>query len=324
MDTYDFENKRIYRSRRNVTIDRMCRKPKALRRVAYLDTGEALDTQGYLERGYRAENLWAINRNPAEVAELSKTLDKLGLPRVHTVGLDFEEALERRVPEVDIIDFDGMSCIHASLSEQFKRIAINRQNAIYGLTFLAGREQGDERAFLSGFKNSDPVTTSFGRVVKATHRERLWMFLHSAMQVDVRSHGTFEDEIQKHYSEVARLEGRQIPCATHCCCVYWDVYVSTSGQPMVWCAVEVQPHRVLSSRDAMAFTRDGLFPPRCWVERCLQRSAEQEKRGLIKPLHLPELTAEEKLIAPLLDAIGRRDREKNNLHMNIHEALRGH
>jgi hypothetical protein len=50
MDTYDFTNKHIYRKRREYAIDRIINKPIALRKVAYLDTKEALDTISYLNR----------------------------------------------------------------------------------------------------------------------------------------------------------------------------------------------------------------------------------------------------------------------------------
>ncbi len=44
VDSYDFGNKHLYRKRREIAVDRMLSRPKALRRVAYLDTKEALDT----------------------------------------------------------------------------------------------------------------------------------------------------------------------------------------------------------------------------------------------------------------------------------------
>jgi hypothetical protein len=106
MDTYDFESKHLYRRRREQAIDKICSAGKFRdRKVAYLDTGEALDTIAYLKRGYRPQNLWAINRNPAEVAWLTRKLKSLNFPTINTVGLEFEEALFARIPEVDIIDF---------------------------------------------------------------------------------------------------------------------------------------------------------------------------------------------------------------------------
>jgi hypothetical protein len=65
------------------------------------------------------------------------------MPRVNTVGLDFEDALDRRTPEVDVIDFDGMGNIGNNLVFLLQKIAHKRPNVILGVTILAGREGGN-------------------------------------------------------------------------------------------------------------------------------------------------------------------------------------
>ena len=184
MDTYDFESKHIYRKRRETAIDRSLSKPIGLRKVAYLDTKEALDTISYLKRGYKAENLWAINNNPAEMALLSMKLSILKLPKINTVGLDFEDALNRRVPEVDIIDFDGMGNIGNNMAFMLQNITKKRPNTVFGVTVLGGRENNSIYGIIIKTMPIVPSRvchTSFGTPVTARHSLRLFVLLNLIM-----------------------------------------------------------------------------------------------------------------------------------------------
>jgi hypothetical protein len=239
MDSYDFQSKHLYRSRRESAIDRMLSKPKALRTVAYLDTGEALDTISYLRRGYKPEHLWAINNNPAEVAHLSMTLKREGLPMVNTIGLDFEDALTRRVPMVDVVDFDGMSCLHDAVVFMLSRVVKSRPSAIFGFTLLGGREHfttnipapddrnGDEfwrTNYRVHGKNIPDILTSFGQQVNGRHGWRVRFLLEGIQGAGCKSR----------------------ECVVHVQRVVWDVYQSTSGQPMCWAVVDCEPHTTIS------------------------------------------------------------------------------
>lgn len=270
MDTYDFESKHLYRQRRESAIDRMCTKSVILRRVAYLDTGEALDTMSYLRRGYRPENLWAINRNPAEVAHLTRTLRNNRMPDINTVGLDFEDALNRRVPEVDIVDFDGMSQLHDKLVDMLYRITVTRPRAVYGLTILAGREVKDTIYNTALKESKDPTVrdmmrgsswprhTSFGTEIDHNHIQRLMFALWGLYSPRRHEHG----------------RGVSYPCRVHLTKMLWDVYVSTSHQSMLWCVASCQPHRPLKFSDVHKIFRDtnGLCIPECELPSLVAKS----------------------------------------------------
>jgi hypothetical protein len=235
MDTYDFENKHLYRKRREIAIDRMISKPIKLRKVAYLDTKEALDTISYLRRGYTPENLYAINNNPAEVAHLTMTLKKNNLPQINTIGLDFEDALLRRVPTVDIIDFDGMGCLSNKLDNMLNRIVRTRPEAVYGITILCGRESRPSGIWGILIKNiplHKITKTSFGTDINPNHFQRLWLLLNICL-----SGKTGGD-----------IESKPI-CITHIKKIIWDVYMSISKQPMLWVICKIEKHKKINERE---------------------------------------------------------------------------
>lgn len=256
MDTYDFESKHLYRSRRESAIDRLAEGRFRDRKVAYLDTKEALDTIAYLKRGYKPQNLWAINENPAEVALLTSRLKSLNLPTVNTVGLSFEDAITRRVPEdVSVIDFDGMSCLHDSLVDMIQRIVQKRPRAIHAITILAGRESSKSDRYgtfkpgaltdkvlesypqwrSQGYKEvvdvceKTLIPTTFGTKVRTSHWRRLRSLLSDAIGMS-----------------------KDFTCTAHITRVIWDVYVSISKQPMLWCAVKSEPHKPISLGEAVS------------------------------------------------------------------------
>lgn len=244
MNSYDFESKKLYRKRRESAIDRMLSSRRFRdRKVAYLDTKEALDTISYLNRGYRPENLWVINRNPAEVAMLTRKLETLGLPRVNTVGLDFEEALERRVPEVDVVDFDGMSCLHPDLIQMLRRITRKRDNCVFGVTLLGGRETVLQPR---QYRNIDQ--TSFGTKTNPNHSQRL-QGLFNLLLDDGPGKTEFDD----------------YPCFGHITRIVWDVYTSISRQPMIWSVFNLESHKQLSVDQAVNLGQqiEGFVYPQC-------------------------------------------------------------
>lgn len=236
MDTYDFASKHLYRARRETAIDRLANGNPYTRRVAYLDTGEALDTIAYLRRGYQPQNLYAINRNPAEVAVLTKKLKSLRLPSVQTIGLDFEEALQTRIPDVDVIDFDGMGCLSINLVHMLKRIALTRRKGVYCITLLGGRESN---SLTWMFRDSEDkilpassVKTSFGTDVNENHARRLHNCI-NALCID---------DSQKDPNNALG------ECIIHLTKLLWDSYMSISKQPMVWGVVAVEPHTSITAK----------------------------------------------------------------------------
>jgi hypothetical protein len=277
----------------------MCSKPVVLRKVAYLDTGEALDTMSYLRRGYRPENLWAINRNPAEVAHLTRTLEAHGLPRINTVGLEFERALSERIPIVDVIDFDGMSQLHDKMVDMLGRIANQRKNIIFGVTLLGGREMGLEVGDVTGFhvkhvtenRIGSKVTTSFNRLVNPAHAARVETLLSYAFTSQPNSEERFaeferwEETINRELPDVAErmrnsnrrdtsrrpfedmlyeVWGRTM-CSIHVERLLWDVYMSTSRQPMVWVVFKTTLHTWMTRKETAHQNHKtrGLAIPAC-------------------------------------------------------------
>jgi hypothetical protein len=219
MDTYDFESKHLYRQRRESAIDRLAPGNPFTRKVAYLDTSEALDTIAYLKRGYQPQNLWAINDVPAEVAHITMKLARLGLPRVNVVGVDFEKALMQRVPKVDVVNFDGTKPLSQEMADSLFRMAKLRPTAVWAVTFLAAREsRGRFTAPLfkacACCRNGERYRcrTSFNRDVNARHYRRTASILH-----------WFQDSTSRKVKKF-----------------FWDVYLSQSRQPIGWVALSLK------------------------------------------------------------------------------------
>ncbi len=296
MDSYDFREKEGYRARREVAIDRMCNVNKKLRRVAYLDTKEALDTMSYLRRGYRSENLFPINNNPAEIAVLTKTLRAKGFPDVNGVGLDFEDALARRVPDVDVIDFDGMSCLHDKLVAMISRVVSSRPRAVYGATLLGGREQRRSGLFASfirvqkhmrasGDSTRWVTSTSFGTHVSEGHAERVLLLTTFGLSGRMHPSGPYKklsemSEAEKVEDARAAKEIEHSPCRIHIHHLMWDVYISTSHQPMVWVVADCRPHKEFKSyRELLRLCRDTSLLA---IPHCQNVDDELERHGIIK------------------------------------------
>lgn len=220
---YNFQAKALYRSRKLSAIDRLCRTPKKLRTIVYLDTAQALDTQSYLRAGYSASNLYAVNKNPAEVAVLTRRLKELGLPRVNTIGLDLLKAFTRgRLPKPNVVDFDGVSQLCSGGVYQLALLA-DLAPCVVVATVLAGREQGSIAHAVRQLGELESVArTSFNTPVRPSHKARAQMLI---------DHLT-----------LAPIATKLGTCLLHATNTLWDVYVSTSGQPMCWVAASIERH----------------------------------------------------------------------------------
>lgn len=274
MKTYDFPAKDTFRNRRDQAIDAFSPKPIALRRVAYLDTSEALDTMHRLHRGYRPENLFAVNDNPALAACLTQKLDRLGLPRVVAVGVDFERALRERLPAADVIDFDSTSNLHEKLPPMVSRCCATATGTfVLALTIVGGREgksdffghhlscskkTRDSDGLIAPCDKEGHVQTSFGTVTNPSHLERITALLAGSC------HGWVRD----------RHAGRPCSCGlthkggwrgtseciAHVMDAKWDVYQSTSGQPMVWVVAAMRRHSDEARGRLLEAMRVGRLP----------------------------------------------------------------
>lgn len=284
MDSYDFESKHLYRQRRERAIDAALSAGRFRdRKVAYLDTKEALDTISYLNRGYRPQNLWAINRNPAEVAALSRKLDKLGFPRVNTVGLDFEEALERRVPEVDVVDFDGMSCLHGKLLDMVYRIMVSRPSCVFGVTILAGRESEDRFKPINFDDGGLTLPDELKRQMEIFYGES-YEEVHARFLAEETTNTSFQDHVRRSHecrrrTLLTELGSRQ-PCLIHITSSVWDVYVSSSRQPMLWCVFKTTPHQPIPLHRSDSWAGQGGVPPGCVITQHRERDKQRIQKML--------------------------------------------
>lgn len=265
MKTYNFPTKELYRNRREMSINKFCKKPVSLRRVAYLDTSEALDTLTYLSRGYRPENLYPINLNPAEIAHLTRKIRAAGYSDVNGIGMDFFRAMRERVPEVDIIDFDGTGCLDLEFSKDLTMLILDRPQIILCLMILAGRERDYFREGILEHNQATedrPYHTSFNTEIRASHFTRMTILARLVSGKLVKS--LLDDRPELDTS-----------CFTHVERLFWDVYKSISGQPMLWTVVKYSPHCRISDKEFKKLLRvtsdiDVLCRPLCVEERLFQ------------------------------------------------------
>jgi hypothetical protein len=233
VESYDFAEKSLYRNRVWMQIDKRCKRPKALRKVVYLDTREALETIFLLDRGYRPENLLAVNREPVEVALLTQKLDRLGYPRVKTAGVEWERAIRERLGghRADILNFDGMGNYSLDLVNLLRSSVHIARPRVVAVNMLAGRETGFASDVLFD-DASDRLCggcrkTSSGKDVRETHLKRAFTIVRTVT-----------------------MAAKGVECDWHVDSWAWDTYRSSSGQPMVWTVFEISEHRNMSTIDA--------------------------------------------------------------------------
>jgi len=114
------------------------------RKVMYLDTGAAIDTQYLLKIGYRPENLYVINYSAGHIASVQRKVRELGYIGVNTVSGDIFDIAQRFIKNgmfFHAIIVDSMTCIHKDLLKQMGELGellVDRQ--VFGLNALRGRE----------------------------------------------------------------------------------------------------------------------------------------------------------------------------------------
>lgn len=228
---YEFPAKARYRRKFWNAVDRLLpHVPVRKRVVVVLDTADALEVRELLRRRYRPENIHAVNRNPAIIAHCTRTLRDLGLPTVHTHGVDFLQALQQVAQEtpVHVANFDACACIGwgdvktaplTSWQGYLHQVgAAVTYGGVVGHTFLVGRERGEMATILSEESGGKRVVDR-GRSVPKTYLLRLRFALISLSVLYV---------------------GR---CARHVDEIVYDWYRSAAGhQVMMWFAAKVHPH----------------------------------------------------------------------------------
>ncbi len=144
-DGYNFGNKRQYRRTLWNFVDRCFPdKPNSKRKVMILDTSEAGECKFLItQKGYRPENINVVNRNPAELALLTKRLKDEGIFGINTHKGDAFEILDKLVDSIDVVNLDLTGPIKSKLSNELEAIRLHDELFI-SVTILRGRESRKE------------------------------------------------------------------------------------------------------------------------------------------------------------------------------------
>lgn len=223
---YNFGNKRQYR--RNVwrfIDDNLIGVPIKDRKVLIIDTKDGLETRFLIQRGYRPSNLYVVNKNPAEVAWLTRRLREDGLQPVNTYGVDVFEAaasIAKSGVKLNAIQLDLCGSETDGLLYKLGDLAVNEvtsSGAVVTLTVLRGRD------VLAGPKV-------------------LWSTIPGLSTDDARI-----------IAAVDRIKGSASPdiygCYYHIKKFCYGVYKSTAGsQTMLWMGVDLQSHEDAVRSDA--------------------------------------------------------------------------
>lgn len=203
---YAFEAKQKgYREPAWMFADRMCKRPRALRRVAILDTAQGLEVRHLLSLGYRAENILTVNYSAAHLAALTLGLKRDGLPPTTTRAGEFGDVLSKWDSPLDIISFDTTSNLRARSFMGLRRAVGRHQPSVVMVVVLGGRETGHLASSIADVAATiAPKRDSLGKPRPASH------YIRARMVFDLLS------------APYAIPHFR------------WSCYVSASGQPMVW------------------------------------------------------------------------------------------
>jgi hypothetical protein len=228
VESYDFPAKTLYRQRVWAQIERRLRKPRRAARVVYLDTGDALESKFLIDRGYSPDRLLAVNRSPQEAAWITMRLKRDGYPSVKTAGVDWLRAVSERIGgRPDVCNFDGMGRLHTSLMGVCASTVRDASPSVLAVNMLAGREGRVITKLFEAWDKGEkmfgcryhPTKTSYGVEVNPNHGKRVQLLLHELFGPN--------------------LDGE---CCVHLQSVDWDVYTSSSGQPMVWFVADIAKH----------------------------------------------------------------------------------
>lgn len=231
---YDFGNKRQYRRNIYAFANRYCDKPIKERKVFYIDTKEGEETYFLLARGYRPENLYVANNNPAEVAQLTKNLKKDFGIRVNTYGIEagmaFCKVSDQKV-YIDIYNLDYTCTItNRELEDDLYMLGAHILSGkhIVCVNSLRGREGKLEGRKFSEHSNGDREKADDLRAILV----KKYLTFHA---------GVLDDFV----NTVIDISGNIVigRCASHILAQRTGVYRSTAGsQTMMWYAFFVEAH----------------------------------------------------------------------------------
>ncbi len=215
MPSYNSDEKDGYRNAVWHRAERRARKPMSSIVSAYMDTSEALESKFLIGRGHSPWNLFAINRERAQVAALTQTLDREDYPRVHTCGQHFPKAVWEGITDLrlkfDVLHFDGTSYPSGQVLFDVAAAVLMAKPRILIVNLLSGRE-----GFWPHAKNlhgESTRRTSSGEAVRETHQMRIEAFMACL---------------------VFAADWRRKPSMPKIERLYWDTYLASSRQTFVW------------------------------------------------------------------------------------------
>ncbi len=209
---YDFDAKQTgFRAPAWMFADRMCKTPRAFRRVAVLDTAQGLEVRHLLSLGYRPENILAVNYSAAILAAMTLALRRDGIEGVQTKAGPFAAAVVKAGGRRHVLSFDTTSNLRSTaFGDLTETIRVTTPEVLI-LVMLAGREAGQSSCSLEVItERCSSRHASNGSAVLASHVGRLKL------------------------SAILALTGPSLGCPGHLVKQHFGRYVSTSGQPMVW------------------------------------------------------------------------------------------
>lgn len=140
---YRFGNKAQYRRELWKFADRcFIDIPTRNRKVLILETSEGEEARFLVEqKGYDSRNIHAVNRNPAELAWMTRRLrDDYGITGIHTHAGEAFEILTELIGDLDAVNLDLTAPVSKRLKEQLESIKVH-DRLFLSITVLRGREQ---------------------------------------------------------------------------------------------------------------------------------------------------------------------------------------
>lgn len=139
---YDFGNKKQYRRTIWNHADECMIKPRSKRRVLIIETSECEEVLFLVSKGYRPENIHAVNRKAAELAWMTRRLrDHHGIVGVHTHAIDVFDLLEKEslIDQLDAINLDLTGPVSRTLMVRLMSLKLHDEMFV-SVTVLRGRE----------------------------------------------------------------------------------------------------------------------------------------------------------------------------------------
>lgn len=245
---YDFGSKRHYRRTVwNFADECLARIPRRARRVLILDTAEAEETLFLVKtKGYHPANIHAVNRNPAEVAWLTRRLASSGIRGVHTHGTDAFKVLHELTPNLDAINLDLTGSVTPKLMDNLASLKLH-DNLFLAVTALRGREklrESDRATGIIGGNGVAGLTLGNGPVAGIpdhllANAQATLLKLLPALEKNIRAKGPASDGLADgmDIQRIVSLLDAPTDSIHYHTKMRWGRYRSTAGnQTMLWLA----------------------------------------------------------------------------------------